>query len=205
VSPLAQPLESLLELAGTELPGHPDDEDAFPWRRAVFQVARVLQRLGFTDPNADDLKVLLWAWHGRLTGCRCGADDVWGELLRCWANVKDPGGLPLAEIWARPDPRPVPAALYHLAGDPHWEALLRGLRNLADYWRGEPFPLACRTAAELLTGVLGEEVSFKTANRRLNTLARVRVIREVAKGSMRRLPGTDTMTASTWLWVAKEE
>jgi hypothetical protein len=188
--------EGMGALAGLALPGDPGDEDAFEWRKGVFAVARKLQALGVREPAA--VETLVRAWHGGLTDCRCGWGPLWRELRRCWGRVRNPSGETLAEIWHRPDPRPVPVAVHDVAGKPIWECLLRGLRNLADYWSGEPFPLGCRDAGELVG------IHFTDAARKMNALARARVLRLVAKGSRRKVPGKDCGTASVWQWLAEE-
>jgi hypothetical protein len=186
-----------VEIRAGELPGELHD---YEWRKAVFRLAWALQALGYREPLAPDVRDLVRAWHARRVGCRGTLLDVQAGLADLWGRVKNPEALDLVAIYQRPDPRPLPAAVYFLAGEPAWEGLVRGCRSLSDFWRGGVFFLSYRTAADLIGGVC-----HVTAGNMLKELARKGVLRLVEKGSMRRLPGTDSMTASTWLWTAKEE
>lgn len=183
-------------MVGRALPGVPGEEC---WCRAVFSLARALQCLGYTDAADPALDDLVDAWHGRLTECQCSLAELWKELAGCLERVRNPAGQTFAEIWAQPDARPLPRAARRFRGDQSYEALIRGCRNLAGYYRGQPFPLSCRQAGK----VLG--VSYTTANAMLRSLVAVGVLREVEKGSKRPLaPGSGKGTASTWLFVAEE-
>jgi hypothetical protein len=201
VTGLAEPLEKLEALV-PDLPGEVGD---YVWRRTVFRLAWALQTLGYRDQTDPGVRALVRAWLDRRVGCRGSVLAILEEMEALWERVRNPDGLTFAEIFHRPDVRPLPTAVCGEAGEPAWEFLVRGCRNLHDYWpEGVPWPLSCRAAEMLLKAVMGEEgPCYRTTNRMLQKLARLRVLREVEKGSRRRIPGTEKGTASTWLWIAR--
>lgn len=168
------------------------------WRLAVFNLARALQGLGFHDSSDPALAEVVSRWHGDLAGCQTALAELVGELFSCWDQVRNPDGKDFAAIWRKEDSRPLPAQAVWFRGDEHYEALIRGCRNLAAYYRGKAFPLSCRVAARALG------VNHIKANRMLTALKGAGILRLVKKGSQEKLAAdSKKKTASTWLYVGE--
>ena len=119
----------------------------------IFNLARYLKGKHLSASNEEIHGIFSLWWHRVLPviGSK-DFDESWTEFKIAWANVKNPYGASMDKIKeGLPDPSIQNDGSVH--GDMAANLLELCIRlddNQNKHWNSDPFPLACRTAGEIL-------------------------------------------------------
>lgn len=119
----------------------------------IFNLARYLKgKHSSASPEEINGIFNVW-WHRVLPviGSK-DFDESWTEFKVAWDNVKHPHGASIDKIKeGLPDPSiQNEASVYGVMAANLLELCIRLNDNQNKHWNGDPFPLACRTAGEIL-------------------------------------------------------
>jgi len=145
----------------------------------IFNLARYLKGKHFSA-SPEEISSIFNAWWHRVLpfiGSK-DFDESWTEFKVAWDNVKNPHGASMDKI-----KEGLPDTSIQNDGSVHGfmaanllELCIRLDKNQSTNWNGDPFPLACRTAGE----VLGIDKNY--ANNLLSLLTKEGFL-EVTKGN----------------------
>jgi hypothetical protein len=157
--------------------------------RRLFDLTREMKAV-LPEARPDELRAVLREWHRRaLPVIRTkDFDESWADLVTAWQRAEEPAGRSLEAAVARAEQEPAPPVAERYDGP--LRRLVALCWQLQKQWGDRPFPLACRTAAE----VLG--VTRIKAWALLQALQFDRVLRRVRTGTKA------SKKASEWRFIA---
>jgi hypothetical protein len=184
---LHAPAQGIDPLIARTLPTGPGQRN-----RRVFDLARGLVGLLGKDADRAQLRRLVQEWHRQaLPVIRTKAfDETWSDFIIAWGRVKHAAGASLASAVAAADAGRAPAAARDYDTAP-MRRLVAVCAQLSVQWGDQPFPLGCRTAANILG------ISPPAAHRMLATLRFDGIIKLATMGSKAR------GRASEWHYVGE--
>ena len=148
--------------------------------KALFRFTRKLKGIpALADADPNELRSIVLRWHeAALPFIRTQSpEETQADFIRGWPKVKHPAGV-LRRLLDEALAESLPACCKRYP-TPAVKRLIALCRKLSHHWQPKPFPLACRSAGELL------RVSHTTANSWLFLLTEDGIIELVETGSQK--------------------